>query len=342
MQSFVFYKKENHLAFTKTRKGETKAGEKIQAISSEKKWQEELKNSSARFVIIGIPEDIGVKANHGTGGTQTAWVSFLSSFFNVQDNQFLDFENILLLGYFDFSSLPDKIKNKPVEYLRDAVSKIDKEVAELVQKIIKCNKIPIVIGGGHNNAYGNIKGASLGLHEANKIKSARINLVNLDAHADLRALEGRHSGNGFSYAIQEGYLNKYAMLGLHENYITQQMLDSINKNKNIQAHFYEDIFLRENKSFQQAISDVLQFTKGSYTGIEIDLDAIENILTSAVTPSGLSVLQARQFLHKVSSESKVAYLHICEGAAVLDNGLSSATTGKLIAYLVSDFVKAVK
>lgn len=342
MQSFVFYKKENHLAFTKTRKGEIKAGEKIQAIVNEKKWQDELKRSSSKFVIIGIPEDIGVKANLGTGGTHTAWASFLSSFFNIQDNQFINFDEILLLGYFDFSSLTDKIKNKPVEYLRETVSKIDKEVAELIQKVVQCNKIPIIIGGGHNNAYGNIKGAALGLHQSNKIKSAKINVINLDAHADMRALEGRHSGNGFSYAIEDGYLNKYCMFGLHENYITQSMLDSIKKNKNIQIHFYEDIFLRETKLFQQAITDILQFTKGTYTGIEIDLDAIENVLTSATTPSGVSVLQARQFLHQISSKSKVAYLHICEGASVLDNGLTSNSTGKLIAYLVSDFVKAVK
>lgn len=44
---------------------------------------------------------------------------------------------------------------------------------------------------------------------------------------------------------------------------------------------------------------------------------------------------------KSASKSKVAYLHICEGASVLDNGLKSMTNGKLIAYLVSDFVKAV-
>jgi formiminoglutamase len=81
MQYFTFYKKEYHLAFTKTRSGETKLGEKIQAISNEKKWQDELKKSPAKFVLIGIPEDIGVRANFGVGGTQTAWKSFLQFFF---------------------------------------------------------------------------------------------------------------------------------------------------------------------------------------------------------------------------------------------------------------------
>lgn len=342
MQHFIFYKKENYLAFTKTRKGETKLGEKIQAINNDKKWQEELKKSSSSFVIIGIPEDIGVKANLGVGGTQTAWQSFLQSFFNTQHNQFLDGESILLLGEFDFSTYQNQIENKPVEYLRDIVSEIDIHVADVIQQIVSCNKIPIIIGGGHNNAYPNIKGAALGLHESVKIKTAKINCINLDAHADFRALEGRHSGNGFSYAMHDNYLAKYGILGLHENYMSQSMFKNIKKNKNIQTHFFEDIVVREKISFKTSLEKIIQFTKDTYTGLEVDLDAIENTLSSATTPSGFTTTQARQFIHQTATKCKVVYLHICEGASVLDNGLSSSTTGKLISYLVSDFVKAKK
>ncbi len=339
MQHFVFYRKENHWAYTKTRNGETKAGEKIQAVSNVKRWKNEIRDSDARFVIIGIPEDIGVKANWGSGGTQTAWNSFLQSFFNIQHNQFLDAGQLLLLGYFDFSLYQQKIKDKPVEYLREVVALIDKQVTELVRQVVIAGKIPIIIGGGHNNAYGNIAGAALGLLDVGKIKSPKINVINLDAHADLRILEGRHSGNGFSYAMNEGYLNKYAVIGLHENYITQTMLDLIHKNKHIHACYFEDIAVRETISYSDAVNQALDFTKSGYTGIEVDLDAIENVLSSAITPSGFTVLQARQFIHRAAALKKIAYLHICEGISVADSGISASTTGKLIAYLVSDFVK---
>jgi len=341
MQHFIFYKKENYLAFTKTRAGETKVGEKIQAITDNKNWLNELKKSKAIYVLIGIPEDIGVKANLGVGGTHTVWQSFLTSFFNIQHNQFFNTEKILLLGEFDFSSYQKKIKNKPIEYLREVVSEIDIHVAKFIQQVVACNKIPIVIGGGHNNAYGNIKGAALGLHQNKKIKTPKINAINFDAHADFRALEGRHSGNCFSYAMHDGYLAKYGIVGLHENYMSQTMFTNIKKNKNIQTHFFEDIFVREKVSFKTTINKVLQFTKDTYTGLEIDLDAIENVVTSATSPNGFSTTQARQFIHQTASKSKVAYLHICEGATVLDNGLKSTTNGKLISYLVSDFVKAI-
>jgi arginase family enzyme len=32
-----------------------------------------------------------------------------------------------------------------------------------------------------------------------------VNAINFDAHSDFRILEGRHSGNGFSYAYEEGF-----------------------------------------------------------------------------------------------------------------------------------------
>ncbi|MBK9329215.1 MAG: formimidoylglutamase [Sphingobacteriales bacterium] len=341
MQNFSFFKKENHLAFTRTRNGEIKIGEKIKAVSNTRNWKKEMQNSAVRFVIVGIPEDIGVKANLGTGGTQTAWSSFLQAFFNMQHNPFLDAGQLLLLGYFDFSAYQKKTIDKPVEYLRDVVAAIDKQVADCIRQIVAAGKIPVIIGGGHNNAFGNIKGAAEGLFAAGKIKTPKINVINLDAHADFRALEGRHSGNGFSYAMQEGHLNKYGIVGLHENYMTQSMLERIQKNKNIQAHFYEDIAVRGKSTFSEAVSEVLQFTKTGYTGIEIDLDAMENVLSSAVSPAGFSLLQARQFVHQAAASNKIAYLHICEGASELDNGLKSSTTGKLIAYLVSDFMKAI-
>ena len=77
-----------------------------------------------------------------------------------------------------------------------------------------------------------------------------------------------------------------------------------------------------------------------YTGIELDLDSIENVLSSAYSPSGITPLQARQFMNFVATDSKVAYVHICEGATTLENGEVNSATGKLISYLVSDFIKS--
>ena len=90
----------------------------------------------------------------------------------------------------------------------------------------------------------------------------------------------------------------------------------------------------------QAVAHATGFTQDTYTGIELDVDCIENTLSSAATPAGISVLQARQFITFVAQDSRPAYLHICEGATQLSDGRKSESTGRLISYLVSDFIKA--
>lgn len=72
-------------------------------------------------------------------------------------------------------------------------------------------------------------------------------------------------------------------------------------------------------------------------GIEIDCDAIVNITSSAQTPSGFSVKKTRQFVHYFGRHKNAAYLHICEAIPTKKN---AAQIGKLISYLITDFIKA--
>ena len=345
MKHFKFYTKEDILSLTKVRRFETRMGERIKFLKPDSEWPEVLKESDSKYVIIGIPEDFGVQANYGVGGTETAWLSFLSSFLNSQSNDYLTGENILLLGHFDFGDVKFLIENnafnpeEKINAYRHALNIVDEEVENLLKVIASAKKIPIIIGGGHNNAYPIIKGVAKGLHKAEMIPLSQINCINLDAHADYSVAEGRHSGNGFRYAEEDGYLGKYCMVGLHENYISQNVLMDIHNNPFLDYISFEEIFIHERKNFIQAVAHATGFTEDSYTGIEIDLDCVENVLSSAITPSGITPLLVRKFVTFVAQDSKPAYLHICEGATQLADGRKNETTGKLISYLVSDFIK---
>jgi len=346
MKHFKFYSKNDILSITKIRRFETKLGERIQYLKKEDEWPDVLAQSSAKYVLVGIPEDIGVKANHGIGGADTNWLPFLNSFLNIQSNDFLSGENLLLLGHFDFGDIQYLIENNAynndelISAYRHAVMIIDDEVEHIMKAIAAAKKIPVVIGGGHNNSYPIIKAVAKGLHKADVIPLAQINCINLDAHADYRPTEGRHSGNGFRYAEEDGYLGKYAIIGLHQNYLAQNELLEIHENPFIHYCSYEDIFIHERKNFIQAIAHATGFTEDTYTGIELDLDSVRHVLSSAHTPSGITALQARQFVNFAATDAKVAYLHITEGACQLQDGKKDETTGKLISYLVSDFIKA--
>src|SRR6218665_2036770 len=111
MKHFKFYNKKDILSLTKVRRFETRIGERLQYLKEDSEWPEGLQDSSAKYVLLGIPEDIGVKANHGIGGADTNWLPFLNDFLNVQSNDLFTGENILLLGHFDFGDLKYLIEN---------------------------------------------------------------------------------------------------------------------------------------------------------------------------------------------------------------------------------------
>ncbi len=304
----------------------------------------ELQGADARFVLLGLPEDIGVRANYGRGGAHTAWQPALENILNIQSNQFLSGKEIVVAGHVDFSDLMaasaqlNPRDEQQLNQLRDMVKKVDERVCEIMQVIISCNKIPIVIGGGHNNSYPNIKAAALALKQAHK----GIHVINCDPHSDFRPLEGRHSGNGFSYAFGEHYLYAYSVLAMHESYNTAAVLERFKQDNDLLTYStYEDIFVRGKISFQEALQQGIDFCRGHYCGVELDMDAITNVPSSAKTSSGISPLEARQYVYACARNLRAVYLHIAEGAPVLAHIKADNKTGKLIAYLVSDFIKGV-
>ena len=345
MRHLKVYTKQDILSLTKLRRFETKVGEQLKVVNDVNDIEKTLKESATKYVLFGIPEDLGAKGNYGIGGADTLWIPFLQSLLNVQSNDFFDGGEILLIGHFDFGDLIDttaKSDDEKIEAYRHAVNTIDDEVEHLVKMITETKKIPIVIGGGHNNTYPLIKGAAKGWHKAGVLQLAQINCINLDAHADYRPMEGRHSGNAFRYAEEDGYLQKYCVVGLHENYLPQNVWIDIVNNPFIDCITFEDIFVHEKRTFMQAVSHATGFTEDTLTGIDIDLDAIQNTLSSAMTPVGITPVHARQYISFAAADSKPAYLHICEGATRLTDGRTDATSGKLISYLVSDFIKAMQ
>ena len=345
MPHLKIYSKQDILSLTKIRRFETKVGERMHVVFDSLQLERSIADSSAKYVLFGIPEDLGAKGNYGIGGTDTLWIPFLQSFLNVQSNDFLDGNEILMLGHFDFGDIQYLIDttargdDEKIEAYRHAVNAIDDEVEHLAKIITEAKKIPIVVGGGHNNSYPLIKGTAKGWHKAGVIPLAQINCINLDAHADYRPMEGRHSGNAFRYAEEDGYLSKYCVIGLHENYIPQNVWIDIVNNPFIDCITYEDIFVHDKRTFLQAVAHATGFTEDSLCGIDVDIDCIEHTLRSAMTPVGILPNHARQYVSFAAADSKPAYFYICEGATRLNDGRTDPTSGKLISYLVSDFIK---
>lgn len=336
MDKLILFDSDDLQSLLKNRTNESKFGEHVQLVTDFNNIYEMLITLDVDYVIFGITEDIGVFANYGQTGTARAWDATLKILLNIQSNTFTHSNKALILGYLDFSKEMEKVKSydannkKDIHKARKKVAKIDVYVTDLICQIVKAGKIPIIVGGGHNNAYGNIKGSSLALKKP-------INVVNFDAHSDFRTEEGRHSGNGFSYAYAEGFLKNYFIFGLHENYTPDSVFKRLNKFKTLNYNTFEGVSIRNENSFKSELERASDFVAKNPFGIEVDCDAIKNIPSSAMTPSGYSVKKARAFVNHFGKFEKVKYLHICEASPTPD---TEEKVGKLITYLITDFMRA--
>ena len=340
MENIIPFSSSSLASITQHRSGEVKFGEQILTVPQEENVEDCIAKTEAPFVLFGIPEDIGVQANFGIKGTASAFTNALKSLVNMQHNKFCKGSKILLLGHLNVqnvmsqAALLNAYNKEERKILFQLVEQIDKDVSHIISVIVKHGKIPIIIGGGHNNAYGIIKGLALA-------KGKMVNAINLDAHTDFRTMEGRHSGNGFTYAFEEHFLKRYFVFGLHEGFVPKSVFSTIKSiPETINYNTYEEIEVRKEKNFESELEVALEYIKKEPFGIEIDLDAIPNVFASAMTISGFSVEKVRQFVHYFGKNKNASYLHICEGAPDLDSTCNNHLTGKLIAYLITDFIKS--
>lgn len=333
-------------AFQQQRCGETRLGETLLFPDDTLPLADTLrlaKAGGARYVLLGIPEDIGPRANFGNGGADLGFQAFLKRFVNLQANDYVDGKQILLLGEINVQDLQQQsaaLLSQDAEQLatlRSLCAQIDDRATPVLQAIFDAGLTPLVIGGGHNNALPLLKALALSSH-------GKVNAVNLDPHCDFRLQEGRHSGNGFSYASAQGYLDRYFVVGLHELKNSAAALAQL-KQAGATYCSYQDLYLHQRCSFDQAVADAIEFVSGNQApvGIELDTDSISMMPVSAFTNCGLSVREAELYVYQLAKLPQSRYLHLAEAApaqhpAGLAAGMSEA--GQVLTALVLAFIQA--
>ena len=317
-----FYTEKDLLHRTSVRSGETKLGQILPTIT-EADFSSD-RRLKYRFVIVGIEEDYGVRANLGRGGADKAFQAFLQHFCNLQENRFFPAHSVAILG----AIIPtQRIADEDLEGLRHATQAADATLTHTIDRIIRGGAIPIVIGGGHNNSFGCLQGAAQALGKA-------VNCLNIDAHTDLRALEGRHSGNGFSYAKKEGALGAYFMWGLQENYTPEYIWQYMENHDEVEYLSYED-YLSGEETMEATLIRV-ESLLGERYGIELDVDVIAHFPSSAESSSGFTLEYVRSLLYRLDTDPH--YFHLCESR--IASATDQRIAGRALALLTADFIKA--
>ena len=86
MEKLIPFTSNDLAKVTNYRYGEIKFGEKMFTIPKDTEVLSFLKSCEAKYVLFGIPEDIGVRANSGRPGTASAWESAIKSIANIGIN----------------------------------------------------------------------------------------------------------------------------------------------------------------------------------------------------------------------------------------------------------------
>ena len=198
-----------------------------------------------------------------------------------------------------------------------------KALSVLTEQLLAQGSFPIVLGGGHDVAYGHF----VGIHNALQQKgSSRIGIINFDAHFDLRPVEDKpHSGTPFNQILSEyGSTTEYFALGIQQPANTQELF-AIAKEKEVN-YLFNDVC--ENINYELVTSKLHAFTErndGLY--LTIDLDGFSSAYApgvSAPSPMGFSPAFAFKILHFLMQTQKVVAVDIAELNPRYDRDQSTA------------------
>ncbi len=238
------------------------------------RWHQHIsplrKSAPGGVALLGIASDEGVKRNHGrTGAAAGPDVirKYLANFAYHQETPLYDAGNLCC-------------EQGDLETLQ-------REQAEKICQLLEQNHFPLIIGGGHEIAYGSFSGLEKYLSQNQK--SGPIGIINFDAHFDLRHADKATSGTPFlqiaEHCQQRSIPFHYLCLGISE-ITNSETLFTTAKKLNAQYLRDEDLNSWQFDRITQQLKEFIQPCGAIY--ISIDLD----VLPAAATP-GVSAPAAR-------------------------------------------------
>jgi formiminoglutamase len=229
--------------------------------------------SGPRVVLAGFPSDEGVRRNHGRPGAALAPRAIRNALYD-QDagaNEAL----LRLLEYTkDLGDIPVTGDLETDQY----------KLAETIAPWLVAGVIPIVLGGGHETAYG---------HFLAYVKAGQnVTIINWDAHPDVRPLndgEG-HSGSPFRQVIlhQSGLCRQYVVAGLLRARLIPEHLEFITEHG---GQYYWRSGLSE-----RAIDRIFTSLQGPLM-CSFDMDAVDQGLAPGVSAPAAGGVTRDLWLH---------------------------------------------
>jgi formiminoglutamase len=208
-----------------------------------------------------------------------------------------------------------------------------------VSQLLSAGYRPIVMGGGHEIAYGHF----LGIHEYCKQNNRNVGIINIDAHFDLRNYDVQGTSGTPFLQIHERLRSheevfKYLVLGIDESSNTKALFKKAEELK-VEWHTLRNFRGDNLGTIFSAIEKFVSSVEAIY--LTLDLDAINQAYAPGVSaPSafGLHPETIQLILRKVLQTGLVLSMDIAELCPPLDpDDRTARLAAQFIYNVISDW-----
>jgi formiminoglutamase len=272
-----------------------------------------------RPILVGFPQDEGVRRNEGRPGAAQApaairhWLYRLTPWDAVHDSDLasldlLDLGNVRIDGDLEASQ---------------------QALGEVIAAILTAGSVPIVLGGGHETAYGHYLGYVLAGREPA--------IVNIDAHLDVRPLlDGRgHSGSPFRQALEHPTRSllgdHYVVLGAQPHAVSREHQLYV-RDKGGVIRWVSEVGNRLDSIFR---SECARLSAASSVYVTLDSDVVRQAdvpAVSAPNPLGLSGRAVAEWAAVAGASPAVSSFDLVEINPTFDRDGQSARWAALVIW----------
>ncbi|MEQ9617489.1 MAG: arginase family protein [Phycisphaerales bacterium] len=277
-----------------------------------------------RVVLIGLPDDLGVKLNNGRPGAKDGPSVFRSTLAKMGTAWDASHEHEIGVRIFDAGDVSPANGDGP-----DALDETHRRVTEVARAFHDEGMIVVGIGGGHDLTFPMVRAYS-------QSAGRKVGGVNVDPHLDVRERAG--SGMPYRRLIEGGFVDGHRFVefgaGRFDN--SREHLDWV---KSQGGAVRELTAIRAGK---HAPADALTHAceHGGPGFVSIDLDCVEGALgVSAVPALGMPLDTVLRFATLAGVHSSVRHFDIMELSPMHDAG---NRTARIAALTFQTFIAGVQ
>ncbi len=272
---------------------------------------------SAHVVILGCPEDEGIRRNRGIPGARSAPREIRRAFYQLALNETIQSQMIFDLG---------DVK------IGGTLEETHVRLRRVVGRILEDGKMAVVLGGGNDISYPDCAALA-------EVKKDVI-VFNIDKHFDVRDLSPRNSGTAYRQLLEERLIapERFYEMGSEEFANSPAYRDYLERKG---VHIYS---LDEMRSYgiEALFQNILSSNTHDAVFWGFDLDAVRDADAPGVSaryPTGLTAREIIRIAGIAGERTDFGVLEFTEVNPELD---IDNRTGKLTAILIHTFLSSRK